>query len=429
METIFVTIMAMLVVYVIVHFILIFGAAHQSRKGHMTRAMWMLDQAIRFYPRPKFAISLRSAIQANYFHDYKSTIYDCNQIIRFDDTLAETYNNRGFAYFRLGKSDPAMKDLDNALALKPELVIAYINRSNLHRRLGDFEAAIADCDEAIQYAPKNFNLYVQLSFIYYSELKDYESALNVCKEASKNGLAPVYVHLLRAEILQRQLGIESAMDDLDKAIELMPLDPQVLIWCGNLFDFAHDYQKSIEYYNKALEQLPRGEQILTYRGNAYWRSGDYDNAKGDFAKAIEINPNVATTYNYRARMLAVQGHYAKSLDDANHSIQLEVVEKDGYNTRGQTHFLMGNYAEALADFEKSEELKKGDVYALVGQAVTHHAMGDAEVANQLWQKAIKTDSKYKDVQAFADDFSPADLFMDAVRDVVKLSQSPMISES
>jgi tetratricopeptide (TPR) repeat protein len=109
------------------------------------------------------------------------------------------------------------------------------------------------------------------------------------------------------------------------------------------------------------------------------------------------------------------------MEDANRCIQLKPTLKNGFETRGQTYFLMGDYPAALADFEKGAELKKDDPYGLAGQAATHYAMGDVDAAKALWRRTLERESDYADVQVFADEFMPAEGFMDAVRKVAALA--------
>jgi tetratricopeptide (TPR) repeat protein len=142
----------------------------------------------------------------------------------------------------------------------------------------------------------------------------------------------------------------------------------------------------------------------------------------DYNRGIRVNRYYPGTYNYRACVLADTGQYAAALEDVNRCLQLAPASKNGHAMRGEIYFLMGDYPAALTDFEKATELKKDDPYGLAGQAATHYAMGDVDAAKALWRRTLEQESKYADVQEFADEFMPAEGFMDAIRKVAALAE-------
>lgn len=116
--------------------------------------------------------------------------------IRF---LADTYNNRGYAYFLLRQYDAATKDLMKALDAEPNYNLALLNlarvyertgevekaltyfgrslqsepsteayteRGRLYARQGEGEKAIADFQESIALNPDNFRAFYQLGLAY-----------------------------------------------------------------------------------------------------------------------------------------------------------------------------------------------------------------------------------------------------------------------
>jgi tetratricopeptide (TPR) repeat protein len=365
----------------------------------------------------------RSAIRLVSFNDYEGAIEDASRAIRYNSRAARAYATRGFAYYCLGKVDEAIQDYNRALELKPKLVSARIYRSTLRfERLGDYEGAIADGEAAIVSEPQNIAAY-HLLLITYIDKKDYAAALDVCERALKTLRKREYAYVFRAYVIQKQSGIEHALDDMDTAITLAPQDPMIYMWRGSIFGNAHDYEKALEAYSTVLRLQFKTNAALVFaaRGICYAYLGQRDEAMQDFTHGIEVNPFEPLTYNNRASVLAKDGQYASAVEDANRCIQLKPAFKNGYDTRGQTYFLMGDYPAALADFEKAADLKRGDAYSLAGQAATHYAMGDLDAAKALWRRTLEQESKYADIQTFVDKFMPADGFMDAIRKVAAMA--------
>lgn len=67
--------------------------------------------------------------------------------------LAETYSNRGAAYIQKKDYDRAIKDLDEAIRIEPEVGFFYGNRAIAHFFKDDRQRAAADFDEQIRLAP------------------------------------------------------------------------------------------------------------------------------------------------------------------------------------------------------------------------------------------------------------------------------------
>ena len=70
-----------------------------------------------------------------------------------EDLHAAAYYNRGYAYSKIGQYDPAIRDFDLAIALKPDYANAYSNRGYTYYLNGQLDRAIQDYDEAIRLKP------------------------------------------------------------------------------------------------------------------------------------------------------------------------------------------------------------------------------------------------------------------------------------
>lgn len=394
-------------------------AIRLAKKGQPDRALEILNKADRYFPL-SMAAQVRGQVLLQYFRDYEAAINDFNRALRFGRRDAKSYSLRGYAYYRLGHTDDALRDLDIAIALKPRLMQSLIYRSEIRREmLQDYEGAIADCKQAIIHHPEEVTPYIHLSEVYMVQ-KNYEEALDVWGRALKLGVNEAHAHMMRAMILREQLGNEHAMKDLQLAGNLAPGDVFIAFMHGNFYSQGHEYQKALNIYTQVIQQGLSIPEIFVNRARVYSRLDQSELARVDYETALRLNPHIADIYNSRAYHLARLGQYESSLADANRCIEMEPIYKYGYGTRGQTHFLMGNLHEALADFEKAEEISD-DAYYHIAQAVVHHKLGNTEAMQGCWNNAIKTDAKFTDVDVFELEYVPAKPFLDAVREVAALT--------
>nr|WP_019499968.1 serine/threonine-protein kinase [Pseudanabaena sp. PCC 6802] len=112
------------------------------------------NKAIKLDPKNVFAYISRADIRIFYLSDFQGAIDDSNKILEIDRNNAPAYIDRGNAYYRLGKLDKALEDLNQAIVLKPDLYLGYQNRSLIRLALEDFHGALEDSNKVIELNPK-----------------------------------------------------------------------------------------------------------------------------------------------------------------------------------------------------------------------------------------------------------------------------------
>ncbi len=105
-----------------------------------------------------------------------------------DPGLAETYNNRGNAYYMQGNLTQAIYEYTKAVELKPDLEDAYYNLGLIHYKQGNLIQAISNYNKAIEINPKDIECYNDRAIIYY-QLKEYDNAWGDVRTLQKLGAA------------------------------------------------------------------------------------------------------------------------------------------------------------------------------------------------------------------------------------------------
>lgn len=70
------------------------------------------------------------------------------------DVLVFAYNDRAWAYHKLGKDENGLRDVNMALILEPENAGVIETRAEINEKLGHRDAAIADYRAALKLDPK-----------------------------------------------------------------------------------------------------------------------------------------------------------------------------------------------------------------------------------------------------------------------------------
>lgn len=99
----------------------------------------------------------------------KRAAEDYSAAIRLRSDYAEAYYNRAAAYIDLGQHMRAVRDYTKIVIIKPDFVQAYLNRGFVYSRLGILKAALADYSTAISLKPDYVEAYVNRGAIYLNQ--------------------------------------------------------------------------------------------------------------------------------------------------------------------------------------------------------------------------------------------------------------------
>ncbi len=152
--------------------------------------------------------------------------------------------------------------------------------------------------------------------------------------------------------------------------------------------------------------------------DAYFQAGDISQALTNHKRAIELEPKNALLYSNRGYLYSRINEFSKALADCNKAISLNPKLVYAYGSRGHLYFLMQKYEDALADFNKAIKIKFTHKFAIVGQSLCQHAIGNINEAIKLWQSVIELDPKYINVEKLVRDYHPAQEFVEAAREIV-----------
>lgn len=151
-------------------------------------------------PFQTYHYSVRGTILI-YFQDYTDAIKDYSQALQFNPNYTPAYYARGFAYDRLGKRT-AIKDYQQVLAINPQeiqpkefrgwsrssdatdLAIPYYFRGMARAQLNDLQGAITDLDQAIQLDP-NYLLAYRARGLVRDRLQDKQGAIQDLQKATQ----------------------------------------------------------------------------------------------------------------------------------------------------------------------------------------------------------------------------------------------------
>ena len=196
--------------------------------------------------------------------DYVSAIADFDHAIELDRMYAEAYYQRAFARWWNKQPVLAMADLDQALALRSDMVAALMLRGELRLANKDESGARSDFETVARVAPS-----------------DTSSALRISQAYERQGL------------------YQEAIIHLDRWISVNPKDdrmPSALnSRCWARASLGKELDLALQDCDNALRRGPRTSQVLDSRGLVKLRNGDVDGAISDYKAALALQPKSASS--------------------------------------------------------------------------------------------------------------------------------------
>jgi tetratricopeptide (TPR) repeat protein/S1-C subfamily serine protease len=314
------------------------------------------------------------------------------------DNVYLAWYGKGFALGNLGKAQPAIEALQQAINTLPKREdlknfhsSILQQQSVVYRYLENYEQALTVINQAISLVPNNSNHYNEKWLVLY-ELKRYDEGLAAINQAIN--LAPRagwYVN--RGSLYYNQKKYELASDDYNKAIELNPNLAMAYNNRGGIYYNQQKYELALADFNKAIELDSKLAEAYNNRGGIYYNQKKYDLALADFNKAIELDSNLAMAYNNRGGIYYNQQKYELALADWNKAIELNRNLALAYLNRGGIYYNQQKYELALADWNKAIELDSNFAVTYYYRGNIYYYQQKYELALADFNKAIELDSK------------------------------------
>jgi tetratricopeptide (TPR) repeat protein len=355
---------------------------------------------------------------------------------RSDQSYA--YTLRADAFISLRQYDAATKDLEKALQLIPNNVLALTTRGRLHYMRSDFKRAIADADAALRLVP-NFSPARRLRGAVQMELSNYVEARKDLDWVIANSPTDAVALANRGKLHRLQNNNDMALTDLDRAVALAPRSwTWPLLQRADTYQITGDYRRAIADYDQVLAVTPNDAEVRRRRaaalallnraaptptsppssapGNATGSGGpvgpsapittahveqalkqarlmlDRRDAMGAHKIASDLlkaNPGLAEAYLVRGRAFYQESMYPEALEDLNKYSGLKPSDATGYYLRGLAHASLGHSNEALADADQLQRLAATDARGHFLRGFTHLLAARYQQADDEYSAGIK----------------------------------------
>lgn len=304
--------------------------------------------------------------------------------------------NKGKEMFDKQKYNEAVGFFSDALKNKDKAKNNYRVAAALQAKaysymyLKKYSPAIKEIKEAIELKPEYGDLYYSITMIYLNS-KQYDN----CIEWANKGLTikPEFEELLllRAAAKGEKKEFKEACLDYDSVLMINPRNMQALYSIAGTKAHMKLYEESIQYSNKAIEIDAQDPAAFYNRAISKAYLKDFDAALVDMERGISVDTSMRWLgYNNIGFFINLEKKdYPGALKFFDDAIKVNPEFAYAYSNRGFTKMKMGDLKGARKDIEKSISKDPKNSYAFKNLALLLIAEKKENQACEQLKKALE----------------------------------------
>lgn len=215
---------------------------------------------------------------------------------------------------------------------------------------GRYLTAITYSTEVLKKDPSNFQAMMikgksNLKLKNYLEaIKDFSNAINNDKDFES--------YYYRARTYLEMNNLESAADDLKRALYYNPNNVDALFNYAYVQTLLDNYESALEAYDKVIKIDPLNSNAYVNIGNLKGRMGESESSIQYFSKAISLNPNDALAYFNRATEKLILNDKKGAIEDLSISVSIDSNNINSFFLLAETMMQISDYKNAIKVFNK-----------------------------------------------------------------------------
>ncbi|MFW9976069.1 MAG: tetratricopeptide repeat protein [Candidatus Thorarchaeota archaeon] len=303
---------------------------------------------------------------------------------------ASAWNAKGVFHAQKHEFGEALRSLDRALQIAPNLASAHTNRGRVLLALGPEKAkdALHSFDTALTLIPDDVQI-----------LHDKASALHalgrtteelVCVKRISEIVKNEWGVWIRKGDIELELGqFEPAIKSYDTALELKDDVVPAYVRRAIALGMLKQFNEAIKSAETATKLDPLNAEAWLIRGDVYLRAGRNNSAMKALKKASELDPEDAAVENTMGMVAYRDG----KLQDAVKHLRRAIIRKKDYPTAlrnlGLVLMELEDWAEAAKAFESYTSYMKDDADMHDAKATAYARLDDFCSAFETWEQARK----------------------------------------
>ena len=336
-----------------------------------------------------------------------------------EGATVEDFIRDGRLYFTTGDCELAQYYYKQALELEPENPEALVGNGRALACRNNYPLAIEAFQQAIEVDPDNSEAYVQLALTYQEQfLSDSDRYPNRLSEALRTleiaeSQDPENPRVLNAKgVILFQMGsLQAAQTALEEAVDVSSGDgvmsdrerSVVLVNLGKTYRDLGNLEQALNAFRRAVILDPVSSSAHNNLGNIHYRMGSCEQAEYELAQAANLDPQSLSAVSQLAIALFECGQVERSIPHFEQAMELNgaIFNPPLYTYLARGYAQQGRYDEAVRRAQQGALLEPvtADAYYYLGEIYqARGGAGDAQAAQEAYQRALELDPQHQDAQ-------------------------------
>lgn len=276
-------------------------------QGKTTEANQLVAEVLKDNPKDDAALAMRAslALRAGSREQVQAALNDLQSLVSTNQNNHVLRFEYARALLIKGDMDQARVQLQEAIKLRPDFVLAKLALAQVFVAKSDFPKAMETANDVLKFDPNNVPAKLLRSSAMIG-LKEYVQA--------RQELTAILDQNPQLTDAQFQLGMVNFSEGRFKEAEgvfrrlyqAAPQDPRGLLGTVEAMVSQKQYAQALQMLNSELEKNPQRADLRAALAQTAYRSGNYDLAIQEYNKMLEKNPRdlgllMRTGEAYRAK--------------------------------------------------------------------------------------------------------------------------------
>jgi len=293
-------------------------------------------------------------------HEGKSdkAVAQYRQALAIKPDFAEAHNNLGMILDREGKRDEAMAHYEAALASQSDYAEPHNNIGVILDREGKLHEAMACYEKALALRPDFADAHRNLAMLLdragrpAEAMAHYRQALAIDPDSAE-------AHNNMGVILAREGRFDEAAAHYREALAINAGYAEAHANLGHELMRSGKFDESYLHLAKALEALPKRADVQADMGLLLAAQGRFDEARTHFEESLRIAPGQPIVHSNLAFVLLQLKRTDEAIAHCAEALRLEPRSVDAHYNMGMALAVQGKKSEATAEFSKVLALSPG----------------------------------------------------------------------
>jgi len=261
-------------------------------RGNAYTELKQFDHALADYSRvidldPNDSLAYKARGHTYYdLKEYERAVGDFSRVIDLDPNNSLAYNDRGHTYYDLKEYERTVGDFSRAIDLDPNDSLAYNNRGFTYCKLKEYERAVSDLSRAIDLDPVYKLAYTNRGRVYLWQRNIAQAKADFARAVEIDPTYPLAALLVEWSSLSKQRGGIDMAERFEEIASIKPQESQeyiVLVCQAIALELRNKLEESLEEIDKAITLMPEKEFPYFWKGIL----SAYHSSPSDAKDAIE----------------------------------------------------------------------------------------------------------------------------------------------